>query len=74
MKFNINGHDLVVATLITLFFALLSIPYQFEFNYGAESPILWVMYFFVGAILVIYIFYTFLQDWRHLMHEGGESP
>lgn len=68
-----NTHDFVVAILITLFFVLLSVPYQFEFSYWAESLPLWAAYFIVGAILVAYIFYTFLQDWRHLLQEEGEN-
>jgi len=71
MKHYMNTHDLAVATLAMLFFALLSFPYQFEFSYWAESPFLWVVYFLVGAVLVVYIFYIFLQDWRHLMEEEG---
>ncbi len=64
-----NTHDLAVATLAMLFFVLLSLPYQFEFSYWAESPFLWAVYFLVGSLLVLYIFYIFLQDWRHLMEE-----
>jgi len=68
-----NAHDLVVAFLVTLFFILLAVPYQFEFNYWAETPFLWVMYFLVGAALMVYIFYIFLQEWRYLIQEGDEN-
>lgn len=68
-----NVHDLVVAILVTLFFVLISVPYQFEFGYWAESPLLWAIYFITGAILVAYIFYIFLRDWRKLIEEEGEK-
>lgn len=68
-----NAHDLIVAFLVTFFFVLLSVPYQFEFNYWAESPLLWAAYFIAGTILVVYIFYIFLRDWRQLIEEGGEN-
>lgn len=68
-----NIHDLMVAILVTFFFVLLSIPYQFEFSYWAETPFLWVMYFLVGAALIVYILYIFLQDWRHLIQEGEDN-
>lgn len=67
-----NIHDLMVAILVTLFFVLLAIPYQFEFSYWAQTPFLWAIYFLVGAALMIYIFYIFLQDWRHLIQEGEQ--
>lgn len=68
-----NLHDMVVAILVTLFFVLVAIPYQFEFSYWAETPLLWGAYFLIGYILVVYIFYIFLQDWRHLIQEGEEN-
>lgn len=66
-----NAHDLMVAILVTFFFTVLSIPYQFEFSYWAESLLLWAVYFIAGTILVVYIFYIFLQDWGHLIEEEG---
>lgn len=70
---KMNLHDLMVAILVTFFFVLLAIPYQFEFSYWAETPFLWIMYFLVGAALIVYIFYIFLQEWRYLIQEGEDK-
>ncbi len=70
---KMNHHDLVVAILVTLFFVLLAIPYQFEFSYWAETPLLWAMYFLVATALIVYIFYIFLQEWRYLIQEGEDN-
>jgi Ca2+/H+ antiporter len=62
-------HDFIIAILVVLFFVLLSLPYQFEYNYSSESPFLWVAYFIMGGILAVYVFYIFLQTRRHLVNE-----
>ncbi|MDE3090646.1 MAG: hypothetical protein KGJ80_14825 [Chloroflexota bacterium] len=66
-------HDLVIAIVVVVFFFLLSLPYQFEYNYWAESPLLWAAYFIIGGILAVYIFYIFLQVRRRLVNEGEDE-
>lgn len=68
-------HDLVIAILVVIFFVLLALPYQFEYNSLSESPLLWVGYFVVGGILAVYIFYIFLQTRRRLVskNEGKQE-
>lgn len=63
-------HDLVIAILVVIFFILLALPYQFEYNSTSESPFLWAAYFIVGGILAVYVFYIFLQTRRRLVNEG----
>lgn len=66
-------HDGVIAILAILIFILMSLPYQFEFNYWAEAPLLWAAYFVAGGILAVYIFYLFLQTRRDLLSEEEDK-
>ena len=48
----------VVAAFAALF---LSWPYFRDFEYFAESQVAWILYFVVGFVLAVYVFYVFLQ-------------
>jgi ABC-type Na+ efflux pump permease subunit len=66
-------HDLVIAIVVVAFLFLLSLPYQFGSDYWAETPVLWAIYFVVGALLAAYIFYALLQARRRLMSDGRDD-
>lgn len=66
-------HDGLVAVLMVLVFLFVSLPYQFEFSYWAESTVLWVAYFIVAITVAVYVIYAFLQSWRRMMAEGEEE-
>lgn len=51
---------LLVAVLASIASVALSWPYWRDFEYWAEAPSLWVVYFVVGFVLAIYVFYVFL--------------
>ena len=48
----------VVAAVAALF---LSWPYFRDVEYFAESQVAWILYFVVGFVLAVYVFYVFLQ-------------
>jgi multisubunit Na+/H+ antiporter MnhB subunit len=64
--------DLFVSVLVVLFFVLISMPYQFEFSYWAETLLSWTIYFVLGTIFAVYVFYTFLQG-RHYLLDSSEK-
>ncbi len=63
-----------VSILVVLFFILLSLPYQIELIYWAETLIAWVSYLILGLILAAYVVYTYVQSRRHIMNEPGKEP
>lgn len=65
--------DFFISILVVLFFILVSLPYQFEFSYWAETALAWTAYFTFGAIFAVYIFYTFLQGRRYIMSDSGKE-
>jgi Ca2+/Na+ antiporter len=65
--------DLFISILAVLFFVLISLPYQFEFSYWAETVMAWTAYFVLASIFAVYIFYAFLQGRRRLMHDSHDS-
>lgn len=46
-------HDLTLAILATIVFALLSLPAHWGFDFWAESEPLWIAHFAVGALLSV---------------------
>lgn len=53
---------LSVAILASIASFALSWPYWRDFEYWAESPSLWAVYFVVGFLLAVYVFYVFLGN------------
>lgn len=49
----------VVASAASL---ALSWPYWRDFSYWAESPAMWRVYFAVGFVLAVYVFYVFFDS------------
>jgi len=68
-----NRQIFVVAILITLFFILISTPYQFDFNhYFAVSTWLWGIYYGLGFLLSLYVFWVFVRALKVLMNHDEE--
>jgi hypothetical protein len=53
----------VFASVVALF---LSWPYWRDFQYWAESRWAWLVYFALGLVLAVYVFYVFLIALRTL--------
>ncbi|MCC7039750.1 MAG: hypothetical protein IT516_05500 [Burkholderiales bacterium] len=51
---------LLVAVVASIASVALSWPYWRDFEYWAEAPSLWAVYFVAGFLLAIYVFYVFL--------------
>ncbi len=44
----------------------LSWPFWRDFEYWAESPTMWLVYFLLGFVLAVYVFYVLLGSLRTL--------
>lgn len=53
----------VIASLLSFF---LSWPYWRDFSYWPESRTMWALYFTVGFVLAVYVFYVFFGCLRTL--------
>jgi mono/diheme cytochrome c family protein len=62
-----RSHDLILAILVVLVFALISLPTQFGLTYWADSPWAWAIHLLVGTFLGAYVLFAFLQSMRHLL-------
>jgi len=58
--------DLGLSVIASIAAILLSWPYWRDFSYWAESPIAWKVYFSVGFLLAVYVFYIFIGSLRTL--------
>ncbi len=66
--------DLTLSLLGTMAAFLLSWPFWRDFEYWAESPVAWWIYFVLGFLLSIYVFYVFIGSLRMLfMHAADEA-
>lgn len=65
--------DLSLAVLGSIISVLLSWPYWRDYEYWPESRAMWVLYFVVGFVLAVYVFYLFLISMRTLfVHDALE--
>src|SRR5690625_7789736 len=62
--------DVVLSLLLTAASFVLSWPFWRDFEYWAESPVAWRIYFVVGFILGVYVFYVFIGSLRLLCHHA----
>ncbi len=53
--------DFVLSVLATVVAFGLSWPFWRQFHYWAESRVAWWVYFVVGYVLAVYVFYVFLR-------------
>ncbi len=63
--------DLTIAILASIVSMLLSWPYHRDFEYWAESQAMWLVYFAVGFLLAVYVFYVLLRITRTLFEHDG---
>lgn len=52
--------DLVLSIVATVAAFLLSWPFWRDFEFWPESPMAWWIYFVVGFVLAVYVFYVFI--------------
>ncbi len=63
--------DLVLSAIAASVSVLLSWPYWRGYSYWAESPGMWRLYFGLGFVLAVYVFYVFLGSLRTLfLHDA----
>lgn len=66
--------DLIISFLATVVAFLLSLPFWRDNEYFAESDLYWRVYFVVGFILGIYVFYVFIGSLRMMfIHARDEA-
>lgn len=71
--------DVTLSVLASAFGFALSWPFWRDFEYWAESQTLWYVYFVVGFVLAVYLFYVFIGSLRTLfdhdalLRESSES-
>lgn len=58
----------VIGSLLSLF---LSWPWWRDFSYWAESRLMWAIYFTVGFVLAVYVFYAFFGSMRTLFEHDA---
>lgn len=58
----------IVASVVSFF---LSWPWSRDFSYWAESRSMWMVYFVVGFVLAIYVFYAFFGSLRTLFEHDA---
>lgn len=58
--------DLTLSALASLISVLLSWPYWRDFEYWPESRGMWWLYFLVGYLLAVYVFYVTIGCTRTL--------
>lgn len=68
-----KSHDLTVAILLVVVFAVLSLPTRFVASWTA-APWTWLAYFVVGGFLGVYVTFAFLQAARRLFAHAGAAP
>ncbi|HUH41156.1 MAG TPA: hypothetical protein VL024_09840 [Castellaniella sp.] len=65
--------DLVLSALASLLSLALSWPYWRDFQYWPESHAMWWLYFIVGYLLAVYVFYVFLGSLRTLFQHDEQA-
>ena len=66
--------DLIIAVLATVVAFFFSLPFWRDNEYFAESDLYWRVYFVLGFILGIYVFYVFIGSLRMMfIHARDEA-
>lgn len=66
--------DLTLSVLACVVATLLSWPFWRDYEYWAESHLAWLIYFAVGFVLAVYVFYVFIGSLRILfLHDTQEQ-
>lgn len=62
--------DLAISVIACVVATLLSWPFWRDFEYWPESHLAWQIYFAVGFVLSVYVFYVFIGSLRLLFTHG----
>lgn len=62
--------DWLIAVVGSIVSFALSWPFWRDFEYWAESETMWIIYFVVGFILAVYVFYVFIAGLRTLFQHA----
>ncbi len=65
--------DLVISVLGTVAAMALSWPFWRDYEYWAESHGAWQIYFVVGFVLSVYVFYVFIGSTRILFTHAADE-
>ncbi|MEO7067330.1 MAG: hypothetical protein ABI114_10510 [Rhodanobacter sp.] len=65
--------DLVLSVLASVLAFLLSWPFWRDYEYWAESHVAWWIYFVVGFVLAVYVFYIFMSSLHMLFLHGKDE-
>jgi hypothetical protein len=63
--------DLGLSILASVAALLLSWPYARDFEYWPESRTAWLIYFVLGFVLAVYVFYVFIGALRTLFEHDA---
>ncbi|MEO7067331.1 MAG: hypothetical protein ABI114_10515 [Rhodanobacter sp.] len=65
--------DLTLSVLASVVAFLLSWPFWRDFEYWPESHVAWWIYFVVGFVLAVYVFYIFIGSLHILFLHGADE-
>ncbi len=65
--------DLTLSVLASVVAFLFSWPFWRDFEYWPESHIAWWIYFVLGFVLIVYVFYIFIESLHILFLHGKEE-
>ena len=66
--------DLTISVLATVVAMALSWPFWRTFDHWTESHLAWWIYFSLGFLLAVYVFYVFIESMRILfLHDTQEK-
>lgn len=65
--------DLTLSVLATVAAFLLSWPFWRDFEYWPESHVAWWIYFGLGFVLAVYVFYVFIGSLHILFLHGADE-
>ena len=65
--------DLTLSVLATVAAFLLSWPFWRDFEFWPESHVAWWIYFVLGFVLAVYVFYVFIGSLHILFLHGAHE-
>lgn len=63
--------DWLISVVGSVLAILLSWPFWRDYEYWAESETMWLVYFIVGYVLAVYVFYIFIVCTRTLFQHAS---
>ncbi|HET7011241.1 MAG TPA: hypothetical protein VFI11_10730 [Anaerolineales bacterium] len=68
-----KAYDRLMAVLMVVLFLAVSVPYQFQSAYWAETWLAWGIYLALGTMAAVYVAYLFLQSLRSLIEHDERT-